>query len=88
MNIFVIDAQFKICSPCFNFIYFANYETDTEGFSPFINLCGITMVSCIKKPSRADIENSLITAMSKHLNSDPQIDTSVVKFKVLSVTVL
>ncbi len=51
-----------------------------------INICGIIMVSCIKKPSKADIESSLITAMSKHLNSDPQIDTSVVKFKVLSVT--
>jgi hypothetical protein len=48
--------------------------------------CSTILVSCKKKPSRADIESSLMTAMSNHLNSDPKIDTSVVKFKVLSVT--
>jgi hypothetical protein len=51
-----------------------------------IYVFGITQVSCVKKPSKADIEKSLITAMGNHLNADPQIDTSVVKFKVLSVT--
>ena len=49
-------------------------------------LCGTALSFCKKKPSKSDIEQSLITAMSNHLNSDPQIDTSVVKFKVLSVT--
>ena len=48
--------------------------------------CTITVISCIKKASKADIEKSLMTAMSNHLNADPRIDSSVIRFKVLSVT--
>ena len=41
--------------------------------------------SCMKKRGREDIERDLKTAMSRSLNSDPDIDTSVVKFTVLEV---
>ena len=43
------------------------------------------MVSCIKKPSRNELEMALMNAMSNNLNSNPNIDTSKIKFTVLSV---
>jgi hypothetical protein len=42
--------------------------------------------SCIKKDSPKQIEENLKTSMELSLNHNPRIDTSRVKFKVLTVT--
>ncbi|HLA59759.1 MAG TPA: hypothetical protein VK622_13390 [Puia sp.] len=47
---------------------------------------GIFFNSCLKKDSRKQTEENLKTAMDLYLNHQRQIDTSRVKFKVLSVT--
>jgi hypothetical protein len=43
------------------------------------------MVSCIKKPTQNELETALMDAMSHDLNSNPNLDTSKVKFTVISV---
>ena len=49
-------------------------------------LSGMVMFSCVKKPTKKEVEENLKTAMEKFLNHDPRYDSSVVKFKVLEVT--
>ena len=46
---------------------------------------GIICVSCVKKTSKKDTEESLKTAMGQYLNHGPRIDTSRIKFSVLEV---
>lgn len=55
-------------------------------------ICFVLIVSfllgdsaCLKKTSNADIETGLKAAMTRSLNSNPDIDTSKVKFTVLEV---
>jgi hypothetical protein len=49
-------------------------------------LAGIFLFSCLKKPAKDEVENNLKKAMGLYLNHRPQIDTSKVKFDVLTVT--
>jgi hypothetical protein len=46
---------------------------------------GTCLFSCIKKPSRKEIEENLKTAMELNLNHHPGTDTATLKFKVLNV---
>jgi hypothetical protein len=48
--------------------------------------CGIYLFSCVKKPAKNEVEMDLKTAMGLYLNHQPKIDTSKVKFDVLTVT--
>jgi hypothetical protein len=47
---------------------------------------GILMLSCLKKTGRKQVEENLEAAMDLFLNHKPGVDTSQVKFNVLSVT--
>lgn len=49
-------------------------------------LCGIFLFSCVKKPTKNEVESDLKAAMGLYLNHQPKIDTSKVKFDVLTVT--
>jgi len=49
-------------------------------------LTGVFLISCLKKPAKNEVENNLKTAMGLYLNHQPRIDTSKVKFDVLTVT--
>jgi len=49
-------------------------------------LACISLFSCIKKPSKNEVENNLKKAMGLYLNHRPHIDTSKTKFNVLEVT--
>lgn len=47
--------------------------------------CGMVFNSCVKKTTRKETEDGLKIAMGLYLNHQPKMDTSKVKFKVLSV---
>jgi len=47
---------------------------------------GIFFGSCLKKDSKKQTEENLKTAMDLYLNHQPRVDTSRVKFTVLTVT--
>jgi len=49
-------------------------------------LSGLSLVSCLKKPAKNEVEANLKNAMDLYLNHQPRIDTSQVKFNVLTVT--
>jgi hypothetical protein len=49
-------------------------------------LSSIILLSCVKKPAKNEVELDLKNAMGLYLNHQPRIDTSKVKFDVLSVT--
>jgi len=52
----------------------------------FLSLVSIILLfSCIKKSNKRDVPENLKTAMGLYLNHRRDIDTSLVKFKVLEV---
>ena len=49
-------------------------------------VCTFVLFSCVKKAGKQELEDNLKAAMSAHLNHDPAIDSSRVKFYVQEVT--
>ena len=48
-------------------------------------ICGFLLFSCVKKAGKKELEDNLKAAMVAHLNHNPQIDTSRVKFYIQEV---
>jgi hypothetical protein len=66
------------------FIYFVPMKSFLKISGAFF-LCSSLLLSCAKKTSRQIVEKNLESAMEQSLNHTPGIDTSLLKFKVLSV---